>query len=149
MAHYDLNDEHSLYGTFNFTNTSVRQQVAPSGIFGSTFWIPMANPFLSAQARNAILTGSNANISALNGPGLETWRDVNGNGVVDEADSLLMSVNRRTPELGARSTSFNTDQFQIVAGIEGFINDSWAYDVSIQHGETNRVGWNNGLGVFD
>ena len=144
MAHYDLNDEHSIYGTFNFTNTSVRQQAAPSGIFGSTFWIPMANPFLSAQARNAILTGSNANIGALNGPGLETWRDVNGNGVVDEADSLLMSVNRRTPELGARSTSFNTDQFQIVAGIEGFINDSWAYDVSIQHGETNRVNTNAG-----
>ena len=144
MAHYDLNDEHSIYGTFNFTNTSVRQQVAPSGIFGSTFWIPMANPFLTAQARDAILTGSNANIGALNGPGLETWRDVNGNGVVDEADSLLMSVNRRTPELGARSTSFNTDQFQIVAGIEGFINDSWAYDVSIQHGETNRVNTNAG-----
>ena len=40
--------------------------------------------------------------------------------------------------------SFNTDQFQIVAGIEGFINDSWAYDVSIQHGETNRVNTNAG-----
>ncbi|WP_290617907.1 MULTISPECIES: TonB-dependent receptor domain-containing protein [unclassified Arsukibacterium] len=144
MAHYDITDEHTAYGTFNFTNTSVRQQVAPSGIFGSTFWIPMANPFLSSQAQNAILTGANANIGALNGPGLETWRDLNENGVVDSADSLLMSANRRTPELGARSTSFNTDQFQLVLGMEGFISDTWAYDVSIQHGETNRVNSNAG-----
>ena len=144
MAHYDLNDEHSLYGTFNFTNTSVRQQVAPSGIFGSTFWIPMQNAFLSDQARGVLLTSANENISALNGPGLETWRDTNNNGVVDASDSLLMAVSRRTPELGPRSTSFNTDQFQIVAGAEGFLTDSWAYDVSFQHGETNRVNTNAG-----
>ncbi|MGI5309430.1 TonB-dependent receptor domain-containing protein [Rheinheimera sp. WS51] len=139
MAHYDINDEHTVYGTFNYTNTSVSQQVAPSGIFGSTFWVPMANPFFSAQARDAILTGANDNIDKLNAPGFETWRDVNGNGVVDDEDYVLLSVNRRTPELGARSTSFNTDQFQIVTGMKGLLNDSWAYDVSFQHGETNRV----------
>lgn len=139
MAHYDISDEHTVYGTFNFTNTSVTQQVAPSGIFGSTFWVPMANPFFSTQARDAILTGANENIDKLNAPGLETWRDLNGNGVVDSADSVLLSVNRRTPELGARATSFNTDQFQIVTGMKGLLNDSWAYDVSFQHGETNRV----------
>lgn len=138
MAHYDLNDDHTIYGTFNFTNTSVSQQVAPSGIFGSTFWVPVANPFFSTQARNALVNSANANLSALNG-GLETWRDVNGNGVVDDDDYLLLAINRRTPELGPRSTSFNTDQFQIVTGVKGFITDTWAYDVSFQHGETNRV----------
>lgn len=144
MAHYDINEDMTAYSTFNFTNTSVSQQVAPSGIFGSTFWVPMSNPFLSTQSRDAILTGANANISQLNGPDLETWRDNNGNNVVDADDALLVSINRRTPELGARSTTFNTDQFQLVAGLKGFFNDTWAYDVSLQHGETNRVNTNAG-----
>lgn len=144
MAHYDLTDDHTIYGNFNFTNTSVTQQVAPSGIFGSTFWVPMANPFFSDQARTAILTGANTNIAQLNTPGFETWRDTNDNGAVDADDYLLLTVNRRTPELGPRSTSFNTDQFQIVAGAKGFLNDSWAYDVSFQHGETNNVSSNAG-----
>ncbi|WP_423185741.1 TonB-dependent receptor domain-containing protein [Alishewanella sp. d11] len=143
LAQYEVNDDTTVYGSFNFTNTSVRQQIAPSGIFGNTFMVPMANPFFSEQARSAILTGANANIAALNGPGLTTWRDLNNNGVVDEADSLLLSVFRRTPELGPRSTSFNTDQFQLVGGVKGFIND-WAYDISVQHGETNRVNSNAG-----
>lgn len=143
MAHYDLNDEHTVYGTFNFTNTSVSQQVAPSGIFGNTFVVPLANPFFTAQARDALIDGANANIAELNGS-LTNWNDNNNNGEVDIEDSLLLQVFRRTPELGPRSTSFNTDQFQIVAGVEGFINDSWAYDVSIQHGETNRVNTNAG-----
>lgn len=144
LAHYDVNDNTTVYGSFNFTNTNVSQQVAPSGIFGNTFMIPMANPFFSDQARAAILTGANANISALNGPGLTTWVDANNNGIVDAADSLLMSVFRRTPELGPRSTTFNTDQFQLIGGVKGFINDDWAYDVSVQHGETNRVNRNAG-----
>ncbi|QJR81915.1 TonB-dependent receptor [Alteromonas pelagimontana] len=138
MAHYDLSDNHTVYGTFNFTNTSVETQIAPSGIFGSAFWIPVANPYFSDQARSAIVDGANANLGSLN-DGLDTWRDVNGNGVVDSEDYLYMSVNRRTPELGARSSTFNTDQFQIVAGMEGFLTDSWAYDISFQHGETNKV----------
>jgi outer membrane receptor protein involved in Fe transport len=144
MAHYDITDDMKVYGTFNFTNTSVRQQVAPSGIFGSTFFVPLSNPFFSDQARTALIDSTNANISGLNGPGFETWRDNNTNGVVDAADDLLLAINRRTLELGPRSTSFNTDQFQLVAGIEGFIGDDWAYDVSIQHGETNRVNSNAG-----
>jgi len=139
MAHYDLTDDHTVYATVNYTNTSVSQQVAPSGIFGSAFWIPMDNPFLSDQARGALLGGANDNIALLNQDGLETWRDVNDNGIVDEADYLYMSANRRTPELGARSTSFSTDQFQFVVGMNGFLTDTWAYDFSIQHGETNRT----------
>ncbi|WP_239059984.1 TonB-dependent receptor domain-containing protein [Alteromonas genovensis] len=30
-------------------------------------------------------------------------------------------------------------QFQVVFGMEGMLNDDWAYDVSVQHGETNRT----------
>ncbi|MDP5130784.1 MAG: TonB-dependent receptor plug domain-containing protein, partial [Paraglaciecola sp.] len=125
-AHYDINDDTTVYSTLNFTNTSVRQQVAPSGIFGSTFFVPLANPLMSSQARDALITASNANIEQLNVGGFETWRDTNANSVVDSEDYLLLAINRRTSELGPRSTSFNTDQFQFVAGVEGFIGNDWA-----------------------
>lgn len=144
ISEYNVNDNTTIYGSFNFTNTNVAQQIAPSGIFGNTFMVPLANPFLSAQARTALIAGANANLSSLNGQGLRNWTDVNANGTVDAADSLLMSVFRRTPELGPRSTTFNTDQFQLIGGVKGFINDDWAYDVSVQHGETNRVNTNGG-----
>ncbi|MGO4894498.1 TonB-dependent receptor domain-containing protein [Flavobacterium sp. W21_SRS_FM6] len=143
-GHYDVNDDTTIYSTFNFTNTNVTQQVAPSGIFGSTFWVPLANPLMSSQARDALINGANTNIADLNAPGFETWRDTNTNGAVDSEDYLLLAINRRTSELGARSTTFNTDQFQFVAGVEGFIGNDWAYDISIQHGETNRVNTNAG-----
>ncbi|WP_394222020.1 TonB-dependent receptor domain-containing protein [Alteromonas gracilis] len=147
MGHYDISDEHTAYSTITFTNTSVRQQVAPSGIFGSVFDIPLANPFMSDAARSAFITAANENIDGLNEQnaiaaesGLPlTWTDVNGNGVVDAEDRMRTTFFRRTLELGPRSTEFNTDQFQILVGMEGFITDEWAYDVSFQHGETNRV----------
>lgn len=141
MANYHLENDATLYGTFNFTNTSVSQQVAPSGIFNTPFMVPLANPFLSAQAQGALIGAANANIGALTA---STWRDENENGIVDAPDYLQMQVARRTPELGPRSTSFNTDQFQFITGVEGLIDDTWAYDVSIQHGETNRVDTNAG-----
>ncbi|OJF67428.1 hypothetical protein BK026_00645 [Alteromonas sp. V450] len=147
IGHYDITDEHTAYSTISFTNTNVKQQVAPSGIFGSVFDIPLANPFMSDAARTAFITAANENIGALNeqnavaaaaGTPL-TWTDVNGNGVVDAEDRMRTTFFRRTLELGPRSTEFNTDQFQIVVGMEGYLNDEWAYDVSFQHGETNRV----------
>ncbi|WP_420935370.1 TonB-dependent receptor domain-containing protein [Alteromonas sp. A081] len=137
MGHYDITDDHTVYSTVSFTNTGVRQQVAPSGIFGNVFDMPLANPFLSDQARNAFIGVANDNIAS---PSLQSaWTDVNGNGVVDADDRMRTTFFRRTLELGPRSTEFNTDQFQIVLGAEGMLSDEWAYDVSFQHGETNRT----------
>ena len=44
--------------------TNVTQQVAPSGIFTSPFWTPLANPFISAQQRGAIITAAEAGRTA-------------------------------------------------------------------------------------
>lgn len=136
MARYNINDEHTAFANINYVTTSVDTQVAPSGIFGTAFWIPMANPFLNTQARNFILNGANAAIGSMNAT---NWRDTNNNGVVDQADSLRMNIFRRTVELGARSTGYDSDQFQFVTGLEGFLTDTWAYEVSAQHGQTKRL----------
>ncbi|MBU2179739.1 MAG: TonB-dependent receptor [Gammaproteobacteria bacterium] len=136
LARYNLNDEHTVFANVNYVTTSVDTQVAPSGIFGTYFWIPVANPFLNDQARGFLVNGANKAIANMNAT---NWRDVNNNGVVDSADYLRLQIRRRTAELGPRSTGYDSDQFQFVTGVEGFLNDTWAYEVSAQHGQTKRI----------
>lgn len=136
MARYNINDEHTAFANINYVTTSVDTQIAPSGIFGTAFWIPMANPFFSTQARSFLLNGANTAIGSLSAA---NWRDTNNNGVVDQADSLRLNIFRRTEELGPRSTGYDSDQFQFVTGVEGFLTDTWAYEVSAQHGQTKRL----------
>ena len=140
IAHYDIAEEHTVYTTATFTNTQVRQQVAPSGTFGSTFNLPIANPFIGDQARQWIIdAGNQALTNGLLNDGVENWQDVNGNGVVDQEDYLLVQLRRRTLELGPRTTNFETQLFQLVAGIEGVLYEDWEYNVSFQYGESNRT----------
>jgi iron complex outermembrane recepter protein len=136
LARYNINDEHTVFANVNYVTTSVDTQVAPSGIFGTYFWIPVANPFLNDQARGFLVNGANKAIANMNAT---NWRDVNNNGVVDSADYLRPQIRRRTAELGPRSTGYDSDQFQFVTGVEGFLNDTWAYEVSAQHGQTKRI----------
>lgn len=146
-AKYEINDHVEAYGRFSYSSTNNKTQVAPSGIFGTTYFVPLANPFLSAQARTTILNTANAGRIAgtVSTTGaLPNWRDVNSNGVVDQADDLLLSVRRRTEELGPRSTSYENSSFQILTGLRGDIIGDWSYDVSVQHGEAHRVNLNEG-----
>ncbi|UJX24788.1 TonB-dependent receptor domain-containing protein [Pseudoalteromonas sp. CF6-2] len=138
IAKYNLTDDHKVYSSFNYTNTSVDTQVAPSGTFGSSFNLPLANPLIGDQARQFMIDGASAALAAgsLND---SNWQDVNGNGIVDSEDYLKVQLRRRTLELGARTERFDSTQFQIVTGVTGFFLDDWEYDVSYQYGESNRT----------
>lgn len=140
IAHYDITDDHRVYTSAMFNNTQVKQQIAPSGTFGSTFNLPLANPFIGDQAKDWILTNANqAREDGLLNGSLTNWQDMNGNGIVDEEDYLLVQLRRRTLELGPRSTNYETALFQLVAGVEGVLYEDWEYDVSYQYGESNRT----------
>lgn len=137
LANYEINDHVEVYGRLNYTSTNVRQQVAPSGIFASDYFVPLANPFLTAQARAEIIAGAesrrrNGELNANN------WRDLNNNGVVDQADDLRLVVRRRTVELGERFTEVDANTFQFIVGARGDIVNDWSYDLSFQHGEVKR-----------
>ncbi|MEH6608180.1 MAG: TonB-dependent receptor [Halioglobus sp.] len=150
-GHFDLNDQHSVYSTINFANNSITQQVAPSGTFGQPWDVPLANPFLSDQAREYIIDAGNDALAAdlLNPEGVNNWQDINNNGVVDEADYLQLQLRRRTVELGARSEEYDSDYFQFVTGVEGEVPmlEDWRYDVAFMYGESNlstvRDGYTN------
>jgi len=141
IGHYEINDNATVYSTFNYNHQSVSAQVAPSGTFGAAFNVPLANPFIGEQARQYMIGAGNDALAAglLNTPGLTNWIDSNGSGDVDAADYLSMQLRRRTVEFGARSELFNTDQFSILTGVEGELYGDWMYDASYQYGETNRV----------
>jgi iron complex outermembrane receptor protein len=142
IASLELDDSIEAYGMFNYGKTRVQQQVAPSGIFGTTYWTPLANPLIGAPARTTILAAANTGRVAgtvLTGGGFPNWRDANTNGVVDAADELLISYRRRTVEFGPRSENFSNELFQMTMGVRGAFSDNWEYDASLQYGETNRI----------
>jgi iron complex outermembrane recepter protein len=143
LARYEINDHVEAYARFGYSGTNVKQQIAPSGVFGDTFFVPLANPFLSGQARQFIIDRANAGrlagTVATSGIGLPNWRDLNSNGVVDAADDLLLSVRRRTVEFGPRSTAFDNNGFQALLGLRGDLIGDWNYDLSFQRGETDRT----------
>jgi outer membrane receptor protein involved in Fe transport len=139
---FEVNDNLTVYSTLRYGNTTVRQQVAPSGTFGARFDVPLANPFFSDSARNEIISFANSAVGlgtlTAGGQGAN-WNDVNGKGVVDADDYLKFQLRRRTVELGPRSESYDTDNFSFLVGARGDLAADWTYDVSFQYGESNRV----------
>lgn len=151
IGSYEVSDRFEGYGSYRYSSINVRQQVAPSGIFGFNFFTPMANPLLDDPARNDILAAAEAGRQANTvcadatcngadplGASFVNWRDINGNGIVDAADELNISYRRRTVEFGNRRTSYDGNMFQLTVGARGTLFADWDYDVSYQRGETDR-----------
>lgn len=151
IARFDVNDSVEAYGSFRYSSINVKEQVAPSGIFGFNFFTPLGNPFLGDAARNDIIAAAEAGRLANtvctdptcggadpDAASFVNWVDTNENGVVDAADELSISYRRRTVEFGNRSTNYNANQFQITTGIRGTLFGDWNYDLSYQRGEADR-----------
>jgi len=138
IAHYEVTDNIEAYSRFTFSSTNVRQQIAPSGIFGNAFFVPLANPFLTAAARNTIITAANTGRVAGSVVDGSNWNDVNANGVVDQADDISLVIRRRTGELGERSTTYDNSFYQVIAGLRGTLLDNWNWDFSYSRGESKR-----------
>lgn len=139
LARYEINDNIEAYATFNYTNTTVEQQVAPSGTFGTAFNLPLYNPFISDQALAFIIDGANAAVADGSLVDGGSWTDTNANGVVDTEDFLNVRLRRRTVELGPRSERYDSDMFQITTGLRGVLYGDWEFDLAYQYGESNRT----------
>ncbi len=142
VGYYEVNNHLEIYGRGNFTATNVEQQVAPSGVFGNVFTVPLANPFLGAQAQQAIIDQVN---TFAGDAGVDVFDpttgaiDNNNNGIFDLADSISVPIRRRTLELGTRSEAFDANQLHFVIGARGDLFGDWTYDLSYQHGESDRT----------
>lgn len=143
IGHYEIADNVEAYGRVLYSSTNVTQQVAPSGIFGNSFMVPLSNPFLTAQAQSTLITAANAARTAGTLPA-SSWSDLNSNGVVDAADDLSLVIRRRTVELGARSTEYDNNTFQFTLGLRGTLMDTWNWDVYLQKGQVDRTNISRG-----
>jgi len=133
----EFNDHAEAYSSFLFGNTTVRQQVAPSGIFNNSYFTPLNNPFIGDAARNNLI----AQAEAAQAAGRLTdanYVDVNGNGAVDAEDRLRLTYARRTVELGERSSTIKNNTYQLGLGVRGKIVEDWDYDVSYFRGQSSR-----------
>lgn len=149
VGHFNVTDTVEAYSRIAYGETRVQQQVAPSGLFADTFFTPLSNPLIGAQARGKIITAGNAGLAAgtlcaANTPcaaagKFVNWHDKNGNNVVDSPDDLLISYRRRTVELGPRSTLYSSSNFQFVMGARADVLDTFKIDVSYQRGRSDRV----------
>jgi iron complex outermembrane receptor protein len=135
MGNFEINEHADAYARLAYTTTVVRQQVAPSGFFGNTWWTPLANPYIGSQARQFILDAANAGVTA----GTVTQTGGFPNGVVDAADDLRIQYRRRTVEFGERSENYDNNAFQFMIGSRGDIMGDWRYDVSYQYGQSDRT----------
>ncbi|MFN3572012.1 MAG: TonB-dependent receptor domain-containing protein [Phenylobacterium sp.] len=143
IGHYEIADNVEAYARVLYSSTNVTQQVAPSGIFGNSFMVPLANPFLTAQAQSTLITAANAALAAGTLPAT-SWDDVNNNGTVDAADDLSLVIRRRTGELGPRSTEYDNNTFQFTLGLRGTLMDTWNWDVYLQKGQVDRTNISRG-----
>ncbi|MEM7766533.1 MAG: TonB-dependent receptor [Pseudomonadota bacterium] len=147
---YEITPDVEAYGRFLYATTNVDQQVAPSGLFGNTFTIPLQNPFISDAARQTILDDTNGFIAA--NPDLTLGDlgvvDNNGNGVFDLGDSITTGVRRRTIEFGTRLEQFDSNIFQTLIGFRGDIM-GWDWDLSYAHGESDRTRTRSGYTNVD
>ena len=145
-ARYQINDHFEAYGRANLSAITVRQQVAPSGVFGNPFEIPLMNPFLSDVARTRIIDDITTFVAATDGVELADAgvNDLNENGVFDLDDSITVPVRRRTLELGTRSTNYDSNNFQIVTGLRGDLWGDFEYDVYYAHAQAERTNVDSG-----
>lgn len=143
IGNYEISEQADVYTRLTYSSTNVRQQVAASGIFGSAMWTPLANTYIGNQARQTFIDAYNAGIGTgivyqAGGGALPNWRDLNGNGVVDIDDDILVTYSRRTVEFGERSTTYDSNIYQLLAGVRGELGSDWNYDVSFSYGESDR-----------
>lgn len=112
-VNYDVNKNFRPYASFQFTNYNALQELAPTPAAGATgFFIPVTNPFLSAEART--LLASRANPTA------------------------PVAFSKRFNTLGGRTGSNNHDVWQVTTGATGDLGllDFWTYDVYATYGRS-------------
>lgn len=115
FARYELSKHVELYSDFNFMNDRTSVQIAPTGLFQASgvtgtggFLVNCNNPLLSDQQRGAIGC---------------TAADIASGGSQD------LYIGRRNIEGGGRVSSWEHQNYRLVAGARGDITGSWKYDI--------------------
>lgn len=134
-AHFEWAPGHEAYSNVLYSRNKVDLQLAPSGLFGDTWNMPLNNPFLPVYFRDLICAGALVPIDA------ETCAAAGAaeNSADPDYIEVPVVINRRLVEQGNRGNEYKTNMFQLTAGVRGDITDTVRYDVFGQYGESDRV----------
>ncbi|MGO4262553.1 TonB-dependent receptor plug domain-containing protein [Lysobacter sp. TAB13] len=124
LGRYEINKHAEAYTQLLYTRSNVFSQIAPGGLFGGRFNLGIGNPLIPEPARQQLC----AAFTVTGGPCS-----------VGSAGTVSTTLNRRTTELGTRSTDFQNKVFQATLGVRGDINDNWRYDAYWSHGEADQL----------
>jgi len=134
-ANYEVTPGIEVYTRAMFTNSTVSLQLAPSGLFGDPFALPLNNPFLTDAQVQSICASFAVPIPVATCTAARN--------ATDPTDAAYLApdviINRRLVEQGPRQTDLVTNQFQIWAGVRGDLTDNISYDVYGTYGESQRT----------
>ncbi|MBS0332888.1 MAG: TonB-dependent receptor [Proteobacteria bacterium] len=118
FAHYQITPWAEAYMDAMFMDDRSTAQIASGGIFAGTFNINCANPLLTSQEANALLSTTGASCAA--NPG----------------GTFTGTVARRLQpaEAGGRITDLRHTDYRIVIGLRGDLGKNWNYDGYMQYG---------------
>tara|TARA_B100001939_G_scaffold299880_1_gene275530 strand:- start:25947 stop:28880 length:2934 start_codon:yes stop_codon:yes gene_type:complete len=132
LATYDVTDNIEFYSRASFANNQVRTIIAPTGTFFFPFSLNLNNPFLSAQAVNALTDQDGDGV-------VDAEFDADSDGVVDPDANIDIAFGRRLPEIGTRDSIYENTAYQFVGGFTGDLSDGIVWDVFAQYGRTKRT----------
>jgi len=151
FLHYTFNEHAQVYASTMFMSNQSNLQIAPGGDFGAVLNINCANPYLSHAEVNAWCDGSTAGNVDQSFYTTTTFPDgvtytptINPTtGLIEPASrSMLMLI--RNVEGQDRVDETRHQDWRMVLGIKGAINDNWTYDVSYQYSLVNQQAENVG-----
>ena len=112
FVNYDLNTHLNAYAEMMYVRNTSEAQIAPSGSFFLTPFIPCSDPLLTAAEHTALCSPA----------------------AVGTATGQTMYVARRNVEGGPRIATFDTNAIRVVLGLKGDLGDAWKFDIYGQHG---------------
>ena len=125
LGNFKIGRHAEAYAELFYTSSKVGAALAETGTAGSTFNVPIGNPFIPAAARQQLCARR----------GIPAASCVEGNPTI-----VPLLVNRRFVELGPRYFDFDTTTKQATLGLRGEIVNDWTYDAYWSRGNADQTG---------
>ncbi len=118
---YEISDNLEAYLDFGYINNTSDAQIAPSASFGiGAYDINCGNPLIQGNSGLA-------------------FTDIFGCSADDIANDVIVSgitASHRNVEGGSRNSRLENSAWRVVGGLNGFIDDTWAWNIFGQISET-------------
>lgn len=123
LGNFRFNEHAEAYADLFYTRSKVGAVLAETGTFGSTYNVPIGNPFIPAAARQQLCARR----------GIPATSCIAGNPTI-----VPLLINRRFVELGPRHFDFDTKTRQATLGLKGALVGNWTYDAYWSRGDADQ-----------